>query len=92
MLDRLFETPAVSGLESDAFWMGLFLGILTSFGLTSVLVFVLLPPADASNLLPFVIPLAVVLAYPFARGWIRLLYRLVDRYRVGQGQPRVPEE
>lgn len=92
VLEKLFGRPEISGLESDAFWMGLFLGLFTSVSGTTVLAFVLLPTEAAFELLPFVLVVGLALAYPLARGWIRLLLGLVNRFERRQREPTWQEE
>lgn len=81
MLKKLFGEPELTGLESDVYWLGLFLGVIASFGATFVLLFFFVPAGLATELSPVLLVVALVLSYPFARGFQRLLSRGLRAFR-----------
>lgn len=92
MLKRLFGEPEVSGLESDAYWLGLFLGLYVAFVVTFLLAFAVLPAEVATTAIPLLIVLALLFAFPLARGFVRLFSWAVDRYRAYERGPPGFEE
>lgn len=81
MLKRLFGEPELTGLESDAYWLGSFLGVLGASGPTFVLAVLLVPADVAMELSPVLIVVALVLSRPLASGFQRLLSRDVREVR-----------
>lgn len=92
MLRRLFGTPKLSGLESDAYWMGLFTGLFVSFAITFVLAFALFSETTASRAIPALIVVALLITYPLAKGFVRLYLSLVRRYRRRRRGPPGPDD
>lgn len=76
-----FDDSKTSGLESDAYWMGIFLGILLSFAVTFVLAFFLVSGDILTDLLPFFFLAAIALSYLLSRLLIRAFSALVRRLR-----------
>lgn len=74
-----FDDSKTTGLQSDAYWIGIFLGIVLAFVVTFTPAFFLLSGDILIELLPFVFIAALVLSYLLARVLARTLSAFVAR-------------
>lgn len=73
------DASKITGVESDAYWLGVFFGIILSFAGTFVLAFSLVSGDILTELLPFFFLLATALSFLLARVLSRAFSAFVAR-------------
>lgn len=78
------DESKTTGIESDAYWMGIFLGIIISFAATFIAAFFIIPGDVLVRVYPSLFLVAIVLSYFVARFLTRYFSKLVKRRRAAK--------
>lgn len=82
------DKSKTTGVESDAYWMGIFLGIILSFAVTFILAFFVLPGDILIRVYPLLFLVAIVVSYFVARFLTQYFSGLVRRRRATRSGKR----